>query len=57
MKYMANQKELNSYLFWQIKAALATYDPEDGEKEISYAEAEEALQRTISRLRELPIKF
>ena len=54
---MANQKELNMHLFREIKAALAAYNPEDGEKEISYAEVEEALQRTISRLRELPIKF
>ena len=53
---MATQRELNCYLFNRIKEALAAYDPEDEEKEISYAEAEEALQHTILKLRELPIK-
>lgn len=54
---MARQKELDVYLYQKVCTAFAEYDPEDGDKKISCAEAVEALQHTIRKIQNLPMQF
>lgn len=54
---MASQRELNSYTFRKIVAALSEYSPEDGDREITYSEAVEALRSASVRMKDLNLKF
>lgn len=54
---MEEHRELNQHIWSAVKAAFRVYVSEHKNEEVSHTNAEQALQYTILRLRDIPLKF